>query len=94
MFKRQRNIDIAMTIIILCLIANTITGLTWLIKLKQEEPDYLTTGYYVMTIMLLAVPLLVSCFIIVMIVIAIIILIVDRRRRFARFNEFQDNDDE
>ena len=83
---RSKTLDFAMFLIIIALIGNTVTGLTWIVKLKQENPDFLTSGYYIITILLLSVPILVATFFIVMVVIAICILIIERRR--LRNNRF------
>eukprot|EP00347_Sterkiella_histriomuscorum_P003998 403362142 len=92
LIRRQKHLDIIMALNVLLLIASTITGLIWLIKTKQEEPEFLTTSYYVSTIMLLSIPLLIASFLIVATIIGVVVFITTRRRQFARFRDFQDEE--
>lgn len=79
-----------MFILVLGLIANTVQGIVWLTKIKKEDEDYLKTGYYVESIVLLSIPLAIASFFVVVLFVVIGILILEHRRNFNRMRRLED----
>ena len=66
--------QIAMLMIAIGLIVNTILGLVWLIKSRKEnQENFLKTEYLVESIVLLAIPIAIAVFFIIVITIVIVI---------------------
>jgi uncharacterized membrane protein SirB2 len=79
-----------MIIIILLLIANTVCGTIWLVKFRNEHEEFLKTRYYVLSIILLSIPIGIAAFFVVIFLVVICMLYMDHRR----MREHQRLDDE
>ena len=79
-----------MFIFILGLIANTLLGMVWLVKIKKEDEDYLKTKYYVESIVLLSIPIAIASFFVVVIFVVIGIMIIEQRRSNLRMRRLED----
>lgn len=76
--------------LIVFLTANTILGLIWLTKIKNEDEDYLKTNYYIESIILLSIPIVIASFFVIVIMVVIVIMIIETRRNWVRMRRFED----
>ena len=80
----EQCVAISMMIIALMLVSNTILGVYWLLKLNKDDEEYLKTKYYVESIVLLSIPIVLVSFFVIVIIVALVILFFDSRRYFRR----------
>jgi hypothetical protein len=82
MIKRHvtRCIEISMVVLVVLLFANTICGTTWLVNFRSDHEDFLKTKYYIESIILLAIPILIACFFVIVFFVVMCLLFMEHRR--------------
>jgi hypothetical protein len=78
------------------LIANTVVGTIWFVRIKKENADFLKTHYYVEGVILLSIPITIASIFIILIIVGLLIFIVEQRRtsRLHRFDDEEIRDEE
>ena len=69
-----------MFVLILMLLANTVCGTIWLVNFRKDNVDFLTTRYYVESVILLSIPIGIACFFVIAFGVVICLMYLEHRR--------------